>query len=121
LAIMNDTARNVSTDSIERPFQPPVECTSWCADGNGHRRDHFISDQACVGPDARIVTAGGDLIASLRRDVGGPTIVAVAIESADPARPLAELQLSPDTFRAFVEMARKAVCDVRDDHAQGDR
>jgi hypothetical protein len=37
----------------ERPVLPPIECTPWCADGNGHPGCNFLEDQWCGGVELR--------------------------------------------------------------------
>jgi hypothetical protein len=94
---------------------PPVTCASWCVDQDGHRHEIFLADQGCSAPEARVTTVHGDVIAYLVQDVGGPVVVAVAVETDNPDRPVAELRLSVAAFRRFVELAQANVLDVAAD------
>lgn len=38
------------TTTEPRPMMPPIECTSWCVDGDGHPNEWCREDQACWSP-----------------------------------------------------------------------
>jgi hypothetical protein len=41
-------------DQIERQPLPPVTCTPWCSDGNGHGGALFAGDQRCISVPVQI-------------------------------------------------------------------
>jgi hypothetical protein len=47
---------SVSVDAHNRPATgiPPIQCTSWCRDGDGHIGEVFRGDQRCYSRDAYI-------------------------------------------------------------------
>lgn len=35
-------------------YLPPITCTPWCAQGDGHAQDIFTADQTCFGDEHRV-------------------------------------------------------------------
>ena len=110
MSIITHDIQNITEDTL-----PPVTCAPWCQQGDGHPDEFHVEDQTCWGTDARTVTADGEIIATLRRQVGGVTHVYVCIETMDPRSPMAQMELSPEFFREWLAMAQKNVCAVLDE------
>lgn len=108
-------------NDTKRYTVPPVTCAPWCEQGDGHPDEIFVEDQTCWGPDARTITANGELTATLCRRIGETTHVMVCIDPLDHDRPMAELYLSPEFFAEWLAMAQQNVVAVLEETGGADQ